>query len=103
MFDQSGHIQPPEVIELKAKRIVGEEKCFSEAAFQMAHIRYYPLLTDAEFAALAKSFGLTSQPGPIVDFSEEDLKQSLEDRKQIEPYLRYNTRVGQIITMTWKA
>lgn len=103
LFDQSGHIQPPEVIELKAKRIVEEEKCFSEAAFHMAHIRYYPLLTDTEFAAMAKSYDLTSQPGPIVDFSEEDLRQSFVDRKQIEPYLRYNTRVGQIIMMTWKA
>ena len=35
LFDQSGHIQPPEVIDLKAKRIVEEDRCFSEEAFRL--------------------------------------------------------------------
>lgn len=95
LFEQSGLIQPPEVIELKAKRIVLEEKCFSEAAYKMCHERYYHELTDDEFMAQAQAFQLTQQTEPLVTFTAEELKQSIRDRNLIAQYQRYNTRVEQ--------
>jgi len=99
LFNQSGHIQPPEMIELKAKRIVLEERCFSDAAYRFAHRRYYKDLTDDEFADLVNGYGLKSQSAPLVYFSEEELLQANEDRKQLEPYIRMNLRARQVFCM----
>ena len=103
LFNQSGHIQPPEMIELKAKRIVLEERCFSEAAYEHAHRRYYKDLTDDEFAALVDGYGLESQSTPLVDFAEDELLQADEDRKQLEPYIRMNLRAKQVFCMTYNS
>ena len=96
LFNQSGHIQPPEMIELKAKRIVLEEHCFSKAAYEQVHCRYYKDLTDDEFAALVDGYGLESQSTPLVDFTEDELLQADEDRKQLEPFIRMNLRAKQV-------
>ena len=39
----------------------------------------------------------------IVDFTPEELRQCEEERKMIEPYLRFNTRTEQIIIMPFDA
>lgn len=103
LFNQSGHIQPSEVIEVKAKRIVKEDSCFSEQAYTMAHKRYFQDLNDDEFVEMVKGYGLKSQMDPLVDFTPEEMQRSIEDRKQIEPYLRFNTRAEQIFTMKVQA
>lgn len=95
LFEQSDLIQPPEVIELKAKRIVLEENCFSEAAYRMCRERYYHDLTADEFMAQAQAFQLDKQTKPLVTFTAEELEQSIEDRNRIAQYRRYNTRVEQ--------
>ena len=103
LFGQSGHIQPPEVIELKAKCIVLEDCCFSKAAYELAHRRYYKYLTDVEFEALVSGYKLKSQTAPLVDFSEEELLQAREDRKQLEPFIRMNLRAKQVFSMKYNS
>lgn len=103
LFDQSGQIQPSEVIELKAKRIVAEEHCFSEVAYQLVHRKYFSELSDEEFEAMVDDYQLKNQADPIVDFTSEELRQCEEERKMIEPYLRFNTRTEQIIIMPFDA
>ena len=96
LFNQSGHIQPPEMIELKAKRIAQEEQYFSQAAYELTHRRYYAELTDDEFESMIEGYDLKKGVKPLVDFTEEDLLQAEQDRKQLEPYIRMNLRAKQI-------
>ena len=103
LFDQSGQIQPLEVIELKAKRIVAEERRFSEAAYQLAHRKYFSQLNDEEFEGMVNDYQLKKQADPIVDFTQEELQQCVVERNMIEPYLRFNTRTEQIIIMPYEA
>lgn len=99
LFARSGHIQPPEVIGLKAKRIVAEATTFSTAAFKLAHQKYYSTMSDAEFSTMVTNYHLQEQPNPLVDFSDEELRQSFADRQHWEPYLMQNTRTQQIMTI----
>ncbi len=103
LFNQSGHIQPPEMIELKAKRIVLEEHCFSKAAYELAHRMYYKDLSNDEFVALMNDYCLKSQSEPLVDFTEEELYQTHEDGKLLVPYIRMNLRAKQVFCMTYNS
>lgn len=99
LFDRSGHIQPPEVIGMKAKRIVAEKTTFSVAAFELAHQKYYSTMSDAEFSAMVTNHHLQSQNNPLVDFTDDELRQSVDDRRHWEPYLWKNTRNQQIVSV----
>ena len=76
LFDQSNKIQPVEMIEKKAKRIVEETGLFSRQAYDLAHSRYFPSLSKREFNALIRKYGLKVQDAPIVDFSPEELEKA---------------------------
>ena len=69
----------------------------------MAHLRYFSKLSDEEFEAMVDDYQLKKQVNPIVDFTQEELQQCEEERKMIEPYLRFNTRTEQIIIMPYEA
>ena len=79
LFDQSMKIQPEEVIERKAKRIVEEKRTFSRAAIEMAHVRYYKDVDDVKFAKMLRRYGLRMQEGPLVDFSDEELEKAQQE------------------------
>lgn len=76
LFDQSNKIQPVEMIEKKAKRIVEETGLFSRQAYDLAHSRYFPSLSKREFNALIRKYGLKVQDAPIFDFSPEELEKA---------------------------
>ena len=76
LFDQSNKIQPEEMIEKKAKRIVEETGLFSRQAYGLAHSRYFPSLSKRQFNALIRKYGLKVQDAPIVDFSPEELEKA---------------------------
>lgn len=103
LFARSGHIQPPEVIGLKAKHIVVEKTTFSVAAFDLAHQKYYSTMSDDEFSAMVTNYQLKSQPNPLVDFTDEELRQSVVDRQHWEPYLWKNTRTQQMVSIDLNA
>lgn len=79
LFDQSMKIQPEEVIERKAKRIVEEKQTFSRDAVEMAHVRYYRDLDDVKYAKMVKRYGLLLQEAPLVDFSVEELEKAKQE------------------------
>lgn len=99
LFARSGHIQPPEVIGMKAKRIVAEETTFSTAAFELTHQKYYSTMSDADFSNMVTTYQLKIQPNPLVDFTDEELRKSVADRQIWEPYLWQNTRSRQIVSI----
>lgn len=99
LFNRSGFIQPPEMIGMKAKRIVAEETSFSTAAFELAHQKYYTTMSDAEFSTMVTTYQLKTQPNPLVDFTDEELRKSVADRQIWEPYLWQNTRTQQIVSI----
>lgn len=99
LFGKSFKIQPSEVIEQKAKKIVNEKHQFSEAAFIMAHQRYYKKLSDEKFNTMVQRYGLKSQSNPIVDFTTEELQQAFADRQIWEPYLWKMAYAQQIMML----
>lgn len=99
LFNQSGNIQPKELIGLKAKRIVSEKTTFSESAFAMVHQRYYSKLTDEQFAAQVADSQLESQPTPLVDISIDEIQQMMYERQLWEPYLKFKTSTRQIMLL----
>lgn len=74
LFDQSMKIQPEEVIELKAKRIVEEKATFSRAAYELAHQRYFSELSDEDYWHIVADNELKVQESPLVDFTPEELE-----------------------------
>lgn len=95
LFARSGHIQPPEVIGMKAKRIVAEKTTFSTLAFKLAHQKYYSTMSDAEFSTMVADYLLKSQSNLLVDFTDEELRHSVAERQNWEPYLWQSTRTQQ--------
>lgn len=74
LFDQSMKIQPEEVVELKAKRIVEETSTFSRAAYELAHQRYFSKMANDDFWHLVNDYALTVQDSPLVDFTDEEIE-----------------------------
>ena len=103
LFDQSLRIMPMEVIETKAKRIVAEEQTFSDAAFELAHKRYYRDLDEEGFMTKIEEYGLHRQAEPLVDFTPEERHQTLLDRRFWEQYLWNNAHAEQIIMIPVEA
>ena len=102
LFGQSYRIQPTELIEQKAKRIVNENHCFSEAAYKMTHHRYYKKITDEKFETMIQQYGLKSQSTPIVDFTDKELQQAFADRQIWEPYLWKMAYAQQIVMIPFE-
>lgn len=76
LFDQSMKIQPEEIVELKAKRIVEETATFSRAAFDLAHQRYFSNLSEVDFWEMANAYSLRAQEPPLVDFTQEEFEKA---------------------------
>ena len=79
LFDQSMKIQPEEVIELKAKRIVEETATFSRAAYELTHKRYFSEMSNESFFQMVEDYGLKVQEEPLVDFSVAELERAKND------------------------
>ena len=84
---------------MKAKRIVAEKTIFSTQAFKLAHQKYYSTMSDAEFSTMVTDYQLKSQSNLLVDFTDEELRQSVAERQNWEPYLWQSTRTQQIMTI----
>ena len=67
-------IQPEEVIELKAKRIVEETTTFSRAAYELAHQRYFSELSDEGYWHMVADYDLKVQESLLVDFTPEEFE-----------------------------
>lgn len=74
LFDQSMKIQPQEVVELKAKRIVEETSTFSRAAYELAHVRYFSQLSEEDYWRMVAKYDLKAQETSLVDFTPEELE-----------------------------
>lgn len=79
LFNKAMKIQPEEVIEAKAKRIVEEKRCFSRDAFALAHKKFYLSLNDREYARMIKRYGLQMQDEPLVDFTSAELEMAQQE------------------------
>lgn len=100
LFDQSMKIQPKEIIELKAKRIVEESQTFSRAAFDLAYQRYFSHLSNDEFWAKVSAYGLQPQEDPLVDFTREELEKAKCEFGLQNSHLMRTVTSRQIMTMT---
>ena len=100
LFDQSMKIQPEEIIELKAKRIVEETTTFSRAAFELAHQRYFSNMPEVDFWAMVSAYGLRAQETPLVDFTQEELEKAKNEFGLQNGHLMRTVISRQIMTMT---
>lgn len=100
LFDQSMKIQPEEIIELKAKRIVEETTTFSRAAFDLAHQRYFSNVPEADFWAMVSAYGLRTQDTHLVDFTREELEKAKNEFTLQNGHLMRTVMSRQIMTMT---
>ena len=100
LFDQSMKIQPEEVIELKAKRIVEESITFSRAAYELAHQRYFSELSDEDYWHMVADYDLKVQEPPLVDFTSEELEMARQNDFAIQNgSLMRRVMSHQIMTM----
>lgn len=100
LFDQSMKIQPKEVIELKAKRIVEETTTFSRAAYELAHQRYFSELSDEDYWHMVADYNLKVQEPPLVDFTSEELEMARQNDFAIQnASLMRRVMSHQIMTM----
>lgn len=100
LFDQSMKIQPEEVIELKAKRIVEETTTFSRAAYELAHQRYFSELSDEDYWHMVADNELKVQESPLVDFTPEELEMARQNDFSIQNgSLMRRVMSHQIMTM----
>ena len=100
LYDQSMKIQPEEIIELKAKRIVEETTTFSRAALEMAHQRYFSNLSDDDFRAMVSAYDLQVQDEPLVDFTQEELEKAKSEFGLQNGHLMRTVMSRQVMTMT---
>lgn len=97
MFGNSYKIQPAEIIELKAKRIVRENRRFSSDAYKMAHEKFYDTITYDEFMAKAEEYGLEQQKDPIADFTKEEIKKAYKDMVIMNNYLYHQVKSYSVL------
>lgn len=97
MYKNSYKIQPEEIIEMKAKSIAKENKCFSRDAYIMAHKKFYNNLSEEDFKAKIEEYELEQQERPIVDFTSEEFEKAHKDIAVMNRYLSHRVKSYNVI------